>query len=118
MFGKIVYISDSVAHISIPNGTPVNMDLLNMHVVFEDGERRVLGEVENVSETEIKVHFLVVIENDKFISGVLRKPTLEANIRMVTEDELKLITGTNQEGMFKLGVSPLYNDKPIYVVII
>ena len=117
MFGKIVYISDSVAHISIPNGTPVNMDLLNMHVVFEDGERRVLGEVEDVSETEIKVHFLGVIENDKFISGVLRKPTLEANIRMVTEDELKLITGTNQEGMFKLGVSPLYNDKPIYVDI-
>ena len=61
MFGKIVYISDSVAHISIPNGTPVNMDLMNMHIIFQDGERRVLGEVEDVSESIIKVHFLGVI---------------------------------------------------------
>ncbi|MBR6690252.1 MAG: ATP-binding protein [Bacilli bacterium] len=117
MFGKIVYISDSVAHIAIPDGTPVNMDLMNLHVVFEDGERRVLGEVEDVSEKEIKVHFLGVIEDGKFVGGVLRKPTLEANIRMVTEEELNLITGLESEGMFKLGVSPLYNDKPIYVDI-
>ena len=117
MFGKIVYISDSVAHIAIPNGIPVNIDLMNMHVVFEDGQRRVLGEVEDVSKEIIKVHFLGVIEDGKFVGGVLRKPTLEANIRMVTEEELNLITGTNEAGMFKLGVSPLYNDKPIYVDI-
>lgn len=117
MFGKIVYISDSVAHISIPDGTPVNMDLMNMHVIFEDGQRRVLGEVEDVSESIIKVHFLGVIDNGKFVGGVLRKPTLEAKIRMVTEDELNLITGVNGDGMFNLGVSPLYNDKPIYVDI-
>ena len=117
MFGKIVYISDSVAHINIPSGTPVSMDLMNMHVVFEDGDRRVLGEVEDISQSEIKVHFLGVIENGKFIGGVLRKPTLEAKIRLITNDELNLITGVEKEGMFKLGVSPLYNDKPIYVDI-
>ena len=116
MLGKIVYISGSVAHIAIPAGTPVSMDLMNMYVVFEDGERRVLGEVEDISKTEIKIHFLGVIENDKFIAGVLRKPTLESNIRLITEEELNLITGVDQEGMFKLGMSPLYN-KPIYVDI-
>ena len=93
MFGKIVYISDSVAHISIPNGTPVSMDLMNMHVVFEEEGRKVLGEVEDVSTEIIKVHFLGVITDGKFIGGVLRKPTLQANIRIVTEDQLKLITG-------------------------
>jgi len=117
MFGKIVYISDSVAHISIPDGTPVAMDLMNMHVVFEDEERKVLGEVVDVSESIIKVNFLGVIDNGRFIGGVLRKPTLEANIRIVTEDELNLITGVEGDGMFKLGVSPLYNNKPIYVDI-
>jgi len=117
MFGKIVYISDSVAHISIPDGTPVAMDLMNMHVVFEDEERKVLGEVVDVSESIIKVNFLGVIESGRFIGGVLRKPTLEANIRIVTEDELNLITGVEGDGMFKLGVSPLYNNKPIYVDI-
>ena len=117
MFGKIVYISGSVATISIPDGTPISMDLMNMHVVFEDQDRKVLGEVEDISETEIRVHFLGVIENNRFIGGVLRKPTLNANIRMITEEELNLITGANDSGSFKLGVSPLYNDKPIYVDI-
>ena len=116
MFGKIVYISGSVAHINIPEGTPVSMDLMNMYVVFEDEDRRVLGEVEDISKQEIKIHFLGVIENGKFIAGVLRKPTLESNIRMVTEEELNLITGVDGEGKLRLGISPLYN-KPIYVDI-
>ncbi len=117
MFGKIVYISDSIAHISIPNGTPVGMDLMNMHVIFEDGDRKVLGEVEDVSESIIKVNFLGVIENGIFIGGVLRKPTLQSKIRLVTQDELKTIVGVEGEGSFKLGVSPLYNNQPIYVDI-
>ena len=117
MFGKIVYISDSIAHISIPNGTPVSMDLMNMHVIFEDEGRKVLGEVEDVSESIIKVNFLGVIENGKFVGGVLRKPTLQSKIRLVTPEELKTIVGENEPGAFRLGVSPLYNDQPIYVNI-
>ncbi len=117
MFGKIVYISDSIAHIKIPEGTPVNIDLMNMHIIFEDGERRVLGEIEDISSDIIKVNFLGIIDNGKFVGGVLRKPTLESKLRFVTEDELNLITGVPGEGMFELGVSPLYNDKPIYVDI-
>ena len=117
MLGKIVYISDSIAHIKIPDGTPINMDLMNMHIIFEDGDRRVLGEIEDVSEDIIKVNFLGVIDNGKFVGGVLRKPTLESKLRFVTEEELNLITGVSKEGMFELGVSPLYNDKPIYVDI-
>ncbi|MDO4963675.1 MAG: ATP-binding protein [bacterium] len=117
MFGKIVYISDSVAHISVVEGTPVSANLMNMYVVFEDENRRVLGEVVDISKEIIKVNFLGVIDGDKFTSGVLRKPTLESKIRMITEGELNLITGTDGEGMFKLGLSPLYNDRPVYVDI-
>lgn len=117
MFGKIVYISDSIAHIAIPEGTPVNMDLMNMYVIFEDQDRRVFGEVVDVSKEIIKINFLGTIEGDRFIGGVLRKPTLESKIRMVTEEELSLILGTDREGMFKLGTSPLYGDKPVYVDI-
>lgn len=117
MFGKIIYISDSIAHISIPSGTPVNMDLMNMHVIFEDGVRKVLGEVEDVSDSIIKVNFLGEITDGRFVGGVLRKPTLNAKIRLITEEELKLIVGSDSEGAFKIGTSPLYNDQPIYVDI-
>ena len=117
MFGKIVYISDSVAHISVPENQEVKMDLMNLYVVFETADRRVLGEVEDVSEEIIKVHFLGVIENGRFVGGVLRKPTLDSKIRLITDEEFNLITGVDSPGAFKLGTSPLYGDKPIYVDI-
>ena len=117
MFGKIVYISNNTAHIAIPEGTPVAQNLINMHVVFEDDKKKILGEVEDVSKEIIKVHFLGEIQNGRFIGGVLRKPTLEANMRIINDEELKLIMGVNNSGMLKLGVSPLYDDRPVYVDI-
>ena len=117
MFGKIVYISDNIAHIEIPAGTPVAMNLMNMHVIFEDDKKKILGEVEDVSKEIIKVHFLGEISYGKFIGGVLRKPTLQANIRLINDDELKLIIGDENSDMFMLGVSPLYDEKPIYIDI-
>lgn len=117
MFGKIVYISDNIAHIEIPAGTPVAQNLLNMHVVFEDQNRKILGEVEDVSKEIIKLHFLGEIINGKFVGGVLRKPTMAATVRMVNEEELKLITGENKVGMMRLGYSPLYDNREVFVDI-
>ena len=58
MFGKIVYISDNMAHVEIPQDKPLSTDLMNMHVVFEDEYKKILGEVEDISSTLIKIRFL------------------------------------------------------------
>ncbi len=117
MFGKIVYISDNVAHIEIPEGTPVATNLMNMHVIFEDENKKILGEVEDISEKLIKVGFLGEMVNNHFVGGVIRKPTLSAKIRVITKEELALIVGAPTKGSMLLGVSPLYDDYPIYVDI-
>lgn len=115
MFGKIVYISDTIAHIAIPAGTPVATNLMNMHVIFEDEKKKILGEVEDISEDIIKVHFLGEIVNGKFLGGVIRKPTLSANIRIISKEELGLIVGQNTPGSMLLGTTPLYDNFPVYV---
>ena len=117
MFGKIVYISDNVAHINIPEGTPVSENLMNMNVIFEDSNKKVLGEVVDVSETIIKVHFLGEVANGRFIAGVLRKPTMQASIRIINNDELEMIVGSESLSTFRLGYSPLYDNKEIYIDI-
>ena len=43
MFGKIIYLTDNIAHIEIPEGTPVAQNLMNMHVMFEDEKKMILG---------------------------------------------------------------------------
>ncbi len=117
MFGKIIYISDNVAHIQIKEGTPITTNLMNMHVVFEDDDKRILGEVEDVNQEVIKVRFLGEISEGRFIGGVIRKPTLAANIRIITHEELELIVGKPSIANFAIGQSPLYDDHPIYVDI-
>lgn len=117
MLGNIVYINDNVAHIEIPAGTPVGENLMNMHIIFEDDKKKILGEVEDISKDLIKVRLLGEIVNNKFIGGVIRKPTLSANIRIITKDEFGLITGEDGPESMNLGVSPLYDDYPIKVNI-
>ena len=49
MFGKIIYISNSGATIEVNENTQLS-NLMNLHVVFEDGNRRILSEVETPVE--------------------------------------------------------------------
>lgn len=117
MLGTIIYISDNVAHIKIPDGTPLNTNLMNMHVIFEDEKKKILGEIEDISKDLIKVHFLGEIVNDHFVGGVIRKPTLSANVRIIERDEVRLLVGDMGKDSLILGVSPLYDDYPISVNI-
>ena len=117
MIGNIIYISDNEAHIKIPEGTPLATNLMNLHVVFEDDKKKILGEVDDISSDIIKVKFLGEIVNNHFVGGVIRKPTLSAKIRVISKEEVALIVGENKPGSMLLGYSPLYDDYPIYVDI-
>lgn len=117
MLGKIVYLANNVAHIGIPEGTPINENLMNMHVIFEDQNKKILGEVEDIDSKIVKVRFLGEIVDNKFVGGVIRKPTLQAKLRVITPEELKLIVGDDSPTSMILGKSPLYNDCSIRIDI-
>lgn len=117
MFGKIIYLTDNLAHIEIPEGTPVAENLMNMHVIFEDENKKIVGEVADIDSKVVKVRFLGEVVNGKFIGGVIRKPTLQAKLRIITQEELGILIGTEGAGTMQLGVSPLYNDYPIRINI-
>jgi DNA helicase HerA-like ATPase len=108
MLGKIVYISNTMAHVEVIGGLEAASNLMNMHVVFEDGIKMVLGEVEDISETIVKVKFLGELNNGKFLSGVVRKPNLNASVRVITTNEMRSIVGEDGPGNMLLGFSPLY----------
>lgn len=115
MLNNIVYINDNIAHIEIPSGVPVKENLMNMHVIFEDDNKKILGEVEDISKEIIKVKFLGEIVNNKFVGGVIRKPTMSSKLRIINNDELKLIVGDENANSINLGVSPLYDNLSINV---
>lgn len=117
MFDRIRYISDEGATVLVKPGAQLAMNLMNLHVVFEDEKKKILGEVDDITEQEVKVHFLGEFIGDKFVGGVIRKPNLNATVRIVTAEEMKSIVGVDLVNSILLGASPLYDNCPIYVDI-
>ena len=116
MFGKIIYISDTEAHVEVPKDS-ISTNIMNMHVIFEDEGRKIVGEVEDLGSEIMKIRFLGEIENGKFIGGVIRKPTFHSNIRLISNDEVGLLLGDDTPSTFVIGESPLYDGRNISVDI-
>ena len=108
MFGKIVYIGDSEAHVENLNTEASAADLMNLNVIFEEGEQRILGEVFELGSDVVKIRFLGEYINGKYVNGVLRKPLLTSKIRMINQAELMELVGTYDESSFVLGESAIY----------
>ncbi len=108
MFGKIVYIGDSEAHVENLQKEAAAADLMNLNVIFEEGEQRILGEVFELGSDVVKIRFLGEYINGKYINGVLRKPLLTSKIRMINQAELMELVGTYDESSFVLGESAIY----------
>ncbi len=115
MFKEITAISKNYAWVKIEGTT--NEDLLNMNLVFEDNGKRILGEVDEVDDGKVKVSFLGEFVENKFQSGIIRKPSLSANIRLINKEELGELVGDNDNKSMILGLSPLYNDYPVKIDI-
>ena len=117
MFGKIIYIGESEAHVENLIKDANTADLMNVNVVFEDNNQRILGEVQELNSDIIKIRFLGEYINGKYINGVLRKPLLSSKIRMITKDELTELVGTYNASSFILGESAIYKGFNIHPCI-
>ena len=116
MLGKILTINKNSATLQInKDGGEIN-DLINLHVVFEDASKKILGEINSINEDTINVTFLGELTENDFIGGLIKKPSLNASVRIINEQELKILTGVEGQSI-QLGVSPLYNDFPLNISI-
>lgn len=114
MFGKILNITDSTVEVEINKNAEVIPNLMNLHVVFIDGDTKLLGEVRTVLTDTIHIDLKGQFIGEKFIAGTIKKPSLSSTLRTIDESELNIILGTNNENNIYIGKSPIYPDKNIY----
>jgi uncharacterized protein len=117
MFGKIKYISDNNAVVELNKDGNVIANLMNLHVVFENGTDKLLGEVKNIDEDTVKIELLGEFLQNRFIPGTIKKPTLTSTLRVINEEELNIIMGNNSSDSLYIGKSPIYPDRNIYANI-
>ena len=115
MFERILSITKNFAIVKVSSN--IGDDILNYNVILEDKEKKILGEIDEIVNSEAKISFLGEFINDRFYSGIIRRPSLDANIRIINKQELGELVGDNDSRTMILGVSPLYNNYPIKVNI-
>ena len=115
MFKEITSISKNYALVKIEGN--INEDILNLNAVFEEENKKILGEIEEIIDNNAKITFLGEFVNGRFYSGIIRKPSLTSKIRLINQEELNELVGANDKYSMPLGLSPLYNNYPIRVNI-
>ncbi|MBR4618231.1 MAG: DUF87 domain-containing protein [Bacilli bacterium] len=117
MLGSILEINDNSVTIKLSININTQPNLVNLHVIFEDENKKIVGEVAKVTQTEMIANIVGEIENNKFISGATSKPSFKSQIRMINLDELQLIFGDQNitEGYTNFGISNIYNNYRINV---
>ena len=116
MFDRILTINKNSASVKLGGDRSAIKDLINLHVVFEDNDKKILGEIDSISEETVNISFLGELTSNNFIGGLIRKPSMDSKVRIINNDELKILTG-NERGSIPLGISPLYNGYPLNVSI-
>ena len=119
MLGNILEINDSSVTIKLAIDINSQPNLVNLHVVFEDGNKRIVGEISKVTQQEMFANVVGEIENGVFISGGSSRPSFKSKIRMVTMEELALIFGSQElrEGYTNFGTSNVYTNYKINVSV-
>ena len=115
MFERILSITKNYAIVKVSNN--VNNDILNYNVILEETNKKILGEIDEVVNGDAKISFLGEFVDNKFFSGIIRRPTFNSRVRIINQQELGELVGDNDNKTMPLGISPLYNNYPIKVNI-
>ena len=115
MFKEITSISKNYALVKLSGN--VNEDILNFNVIFEEPNKKILGEIEEIIDDKVRITFLGEFIDNRFYSGIIRKPSLASVVRLINQEELNELVGANDKCSMKLGLSPLYNNYPIRINI-
>ncbi len=113
MFDKISFINETSVYVNLNPNVPITNNILSSHVVIQDQEKQLLGEISEVNNEQVKIKLIGEFSNGKLFGGIIRKPLMDAQIRPVNEQEIAIILGQTNEGAMYLGRSPFYNGTPV-----
>ena len=116
--GKIVDINGNYVLVEINFNVSQYGNLMNVHVVFDDGKKRIVGEILKVTITQLTVGIVGEIVDDIFIPGIGIKPAFASTVRIINKDELTQVLGPQEiddSDHVYLGKSSIYNGYKINI---
>lgn len=120
MIGKIFSIEENYVMVNLTIDISSQTNLINVHVVFEDGDKKIVGEILNINSNVAKIGIVGEIKDNQFIPGINKKPAFKSKVRIIVMDELYLVLGkqkVSDNTQLYLGLSTVYTNYRINVNI-
>ena len=112
MFGEIIDIHGDTVIIKNNTGE-IDANYLSIHVIFNDNNRKIVGEIQNITKETIKILLIGELVENKFISGLIRKPNLNGGCRLIYKSEVEYLLGSqdlDNSDTFYIGKSLVYDN--------
>lgn len=120
MLGRIASIEGNYVNVDLEIDISSQASLVGIHVVFEDDKNKIVGEIQDVSQKEMKVAIVGELLGNSFSSGCSKKPSFKSSIRIIRMDELSFILGEQQikdNSQVYFGLSTVYSNYRVNVDI-
>lgn len=118
MLGNIIGIEENTVLIKLNIDLNKIQSLIGLMVVMEDQNKMIVGEITNIKENIGYINLLGEIKNDKFIYGVINKPSFSSVIKLISKEKIPMIISIEnfkEEEHLYLGTSPIYEGVKINV---
>ncbi len=120
MLGKIIGVEENIVLVKLEINLEEFKNLINVHVIMDDEVRKVIGEISNIKDGIAYINLLGEIINDKFVFGVIIKPSFSSVVKLISKEKIPMIISVEDYKEYKdlyLGMSPLYEGIRIHVNI-
>lgn len=117
MIGNIIEILGNRVRVNLAIDITGQNNFLGVHVIFEDNDKKIVGEIVFLDKKECHINIVGEIVGDKFISGINDRPAFKSKVRIITMPELEVILGKQEKTKDKtfFGLSTVYKNYKINV---
>ena len=119
VLGTILEIIENSVLIKLSIDINNQPNLVNLHVVFDDGKKKIIGEIVNVTQTQMTANIVGEMKDNNFTPGATSKPSFKSLVRLIKLDELTIHLGEQETkiGQTNFGTSNVYEGYKINVSI-
>ena len=112
MLGTIIGLEEDTVLVKLNISLNEFQNLVNLHVVMEDDNKIIVGEITDIKEEIAYVNLLGEIVNNKFVFGVIRKPSFGSSVKLISKEKIPMIISVDDYMENKdlyIGTSRIYD---------
>ncbi len=116
MLGNIIGVVENQVLLKLAIDLNKFENLINIHVIMDDGTRKIVGEIIDIKDNIAYINLLGEIIDNKFVFGVMVKPSFNSVVKLISKEKIPMIVGVEnyQENIdIYLGNSPIYQGVKI-----